>query len=63
MEHPVRLIVIGFLLLLAGAVLPFVMVINLLESTLFLNIVSVLCTVSGIILGFLGITQYARNRR
>jgi hypothetical protein len=63
MEHPLRLIGIGFGLLLIGAVLPFVMVINLIESTLFLNLVAVLCTISGITTGFLGITQYRRPRK
>jgi len=62
-EHPVRLIAIGFGLLVIGAVLPFAMVINLLESTLFLNFVSLLAQVGGITMGFLGITHYRQYGR
>jgi heme/copper-type cytochrome/quinol oxidase subunit 4 len=61
MEHPLRLIAIGFGLLVVGAVLPFMIIINLVESTWFLTAVSVLCSVVGITVGLLGITQYGRS--
>jgi len=60
MEHPVRLIVIGFGLLIAGVVLPFLMVLHLLESTFPLNLVAVACTIGGITTGFMGISQLHR---
>jgi hypothetical protein len=63
MGHPIRLIASGFALLLAGAVLPFVMVIGFVESTLFLNLLAVICTISGIVVGFLGMTQYRSQFR
>ena len=63
MGHPIRLIAIGFGLLLAGAVLPFVMVIGYVESTLFLNLLAVICTISGIVVGFLGMSQYRSDFR
>jgi hypothetical protein len=66
MEHPARLIIIGFGLLALGAVLPFIMVLKLLESTLFLNFLCVFAQVSGLTIGFLGIThyrQYGRRRK
>jgi hypothetical protein len=61
-EHPVRLIAIAFGLLLIGAVLPFLMVIGVIQSTIPLNIVAVICSVGGITTGFIAITLY-RGRR
>ena len=58
-----RLIILGFLLLLTGAVLPFVMVIRLVEPTLLLNFVAAMSSISGLIVGFIGIVQYDRSRR
>lgn len=63
MEHPVRLIAIGFGLLIIGAVLPFLMVIGLVGSTMGLNLLAVLCSVGGITMGMLGLTQYGRWRK
>ena len=63
MENPLRLIAIGFVLLLIGAVLPFLMVIDLVESTLLLNFVTVVSSIAGLTLGFIGIAQYRRRQR
>lgn len=54
---------IGFSLLLAGAALPFIMVFNMVESTLALNILAVLCSVGGVAMGLLGMNQYGRWRK
>ncbi|MCL0056176.1 hypothetical protein M1O20_00705 [Dehalococcoidia bacterium] len=62
MSH-LRLIILGFLLLLVGAVLPFVMVIRLLESTFLLNFVAATSSVGGLTVGLIGIVQYNRSRR
>jgi hypothetical protein len=64
------LILIGFLLVLAGAVLPWMMVLHVLESTFFLNFVSFTATVLGLFLGIIGVSErfsperrkYPRNR-
>jgi len=63
MEHPFRLVAIGFGLLIIGAVLPFLMVIKLVESTLFLNFVAVGCSLGGLTTGFVGITRISRSRK
>lgn len=63
MENPLRLIAIAFGLLIIGVVLPFLMIINLLESTFFLNLVAVASSIGGLTVGFLGITQYFRSRK
>ena len=63
MGNPLKLIAIGFVLLFLGAILPFLMLIGLVESTLFLNLVAVVCTISGLTTGFMGIASYRRRQR
>jgi hypothetical protein len=63
MDHPARLIAIAFGLLLIGAVLPFLMVISVIQSTVPLNILAVVCSVGGITLGFIAITLYRGRRK
>lgn len=58
-----RLIVIGFFLVLLGAVLPFLIVMGLVESTLFLNFLAFAASVSGLFLGVLGIASYVGVKR
>ncbi len=53
-----RLFVIGFLCVLVGAVLPFLMVMQILPSTFFLNFVSFATSVIGIFLGVIGVAMY-----
>lgn len=60
MQNPVRLIIIGFVFLLLGAALPFLIVIGLLTNTLALNFLAYSCTVAGVITGFVGIALYRR---
>ena len=63
MDNPVRLIILGFVLLLVGVVLPFLMVLRLLESTLPLNFISYGSSTAGLIVGFMGIARYRRTGR
>jgi hypothetical protein len=60
---PKHLILIGFLLVLAGAVLPFLMVIRVLKSTFFLNFFSFGATMSGLLLGMIGAATYVRMQK
>lgn len=62
MENPLRLVAIGFGLLIIGVVLPFLMVTKLVESTLFLNFLAVASSIAGLTTGFLGITQLHSRR-
>jgi hypothetical protein len=62
-EHPVRLIVIGFFLVLAGAVFPLLMVSQILESTFLLNFFSYAASVAGLFLGIIGGALYVRKGR
>jgi hypothetical protein len=61
--NPKRLILIGFLLVLVGAVLPFLMVIQVFESTFFLNFFSFGATMAGLLLGMVGAATYVRLRK
>ena len=58
-----RLIVIGFFLVLLGAVLPFLMVLGLIESTLLLNFVAFSASVVGLFLGVIGMATYVGEKR
>jgi hypothetical protein len=60
---PWRLILIGFLLSLMGVILPFLMVMHILESTFFLNFLSYGCMMSGFFLGIIGAARVTGNNR
>jgi len=61
MSH-LKLIILGFVLLLFGAVTPFAMVIGLLESTFVLNFLAAISSVGGLTVGLIGITQLYHYR-
>ena len=63
MEIGTKLIIAALVLLLCGAILPFLMVMGLLASTLPLNFLAAICQVSGLVVGFLGIAMYTARRR
>ena len=60
---PGILIGIGFLLVLFGAVAPFLMVMHIVPSTFTLNFLSYAASLSGLILGLIGSLMYIRKRR
>ena len=63
MDRSVRLIILGAVLLVLGVVLPFLMVMEMLESTIPLNFVSAGCSTIGLMTGLVGLAQYVRQRR
>jgi len=60
---PVRMIVLGMLLAIAGVILPLLMVIKVLPSTFFLNFFSYFLSMGGTFLGIIGAAMYVRFRR
>ena len=62
-RNVVIMIAVGFVLVMAGAVLPFLMVQQILKSTLFLNLFSFAISVSGLFLGLIGGAMYVNNYR
>jgi hypothetical protein len=59
----VIMIAVGFVLVIAGAVLPFLMVQQILRSTLFLNLFSFSISISGLFLGVIGGAFYIKAYR
>lgn len=61
--RPLHLILLGFVLSVAGVALPFSMLIQILPSTFPLNFLAFLSSISGLILGIIGAASYVRGRR
>lgn len=61
--RPNRLMVIGFLLVLVGAVLPFLMVLRFVPSTYLLNFIAFAASTVGIFLGIISVAMYVGNTR
>lgn len=63
MKNPKTLLLIGVSLMSVGVLLPFLMVVHVLEPTFFLNFLSFGAQVTGSFLGFIGTVMYVRVRR
>ncbi len=63
MNSPRLLLGLGVVLMLLGAVLPFLMVLHVLKSTFFLNFFAWGSSVAGMFLGTMGIAASGRGRR
>lgn len=57
------LILIGFVMVLLGAILPFLMVMQIITSTIFLNFFAYTLSVAGLMLGIVGSAYLVRHRR
>jgi len=62
-KSPGFLLVLGLFLMLLGIVLPFLMVLKVLESTFFLNFFSYGASVAGLALGTVGFALWSRNKK
>jgi hypothetical protein len=60
---PIKIILVGFVLVVLGAVLPFLMVLHILESTFFLNYFSYGASLVGLFLGVIGSAYYVRQKK
>ncbi len=61
--RPYRLFVVGFLLVLAGAVLPFLMIMGIVPASLWLSFVTYISSVTGLFLGILGAATFLAGNR
>jgi uncharacterized membrane protein YqjE len=52
--NPRLMVGIAFIMLLLGVALPLMMVMHIIPSTFFLNLIAYLCSFFGIIIGFIG---------
>jgi len=60
---PRAIIALGFVLVLTGAVLPFLIVMKVLESTLLLNFIAYTVSFAGLMLGVIGAAFYVRSSK
>lgn len=63
MKYPRLLLSLGLFLMLLGIILPFLMVIHVLESTFFLNFLSWAVSVIGLALGTIGVTMMVKHNK
>jgi hypothetical protein len=63
MNSPRLLLSLGVILMLLGVVLPFLMVIHVLESSFFLNFLSWGASVAGLASGTIGFATWSRTKR
>jgi hypothetical protein len=61
--QPNYLFIIGFVLVLIGFVLPFLMVLKVIEATFFLSFLSFITSTAGLFLGIIAVGFYIRDRR
>ncbi|NJD59691.1 MAG: hypothetical protein C3F13_05915 [Anaerolineales bacterium] len=57
------LVAIGFVMVLLGAILPFLIVMKIIPSTIFLNFFSYFLSVAGLFLGIIGLAYAVRLRQ
>ena len=60
---PRAIIALGFVLVLLGALLPFLIVMQVLESTIFLNFFAFTASFAGLMLGVIGAAFYVRKTK
>ena len=63
MKSPRLLVGLGLILMLLGIVLPFLILIKVLESTFFLNFFAYGASVGGLFLGIIGAATWVRTRK
>lgn len=63
MNSPRFLLGLGIFLMMLGIILPFLMVIHVLESTFFLNFFSWGASVAGLSFGTIGFAIYSRGKK
>jgi hypothetical protein len=61
--NPLVLLIIGFVLVVIGAAIPWLIVLRFIESTFFLNFLSFGSTVSGLLIGIIGTAGFVQGRR
>ena len=60
---PLQMILVGFLLVVLGWVLPFLMVMGMIKTGFLLSFLSYGASVAGLFVGFIGAAMYVRTKR
>jgi hypothetical protein len=63
LQKPKALILVGFVLVLLGFVVPVLIVLDILPNTFLLNFLAYGASISGLLLGFIGTTMAVKIRR
>jgi positive regulator of sigma E activity len=63
LDHPVRLIWIAVAMMVFGVAVPFLIVIKVIESTMFLNFAAFICQALGFILGYVALALYRGKQK
>ena len=63
LNHPGRLIWLSIALMVFGVVVPFLIVIKVLESTMFLNFAAFIAQALGFILGYVALALYRGKQK
>jgi len=61
--QPWKMIVVGVCMMLVSIALPLLMILQLLQSTFFLNFLAYGLSVGGLFIGFIGMVSYVKIRR
>lgn len=59
---PRSMLIIGFLMVVIGAVLPFLIILDILPSTYFLNFLVFILSLGGVLMGMVAVAFYAVER-
>ncbi len=62
LDRHLKFILIGFVGVVMGAVVPFLMVLQLMESTFFWNFFAYVASVGGLFLGIIGAAELAMDK-
>jgi hypothetical protein len=63
MNNPRLLLSLGLILMFLGIILPFLILIHVLESTFFLNFFAWGVSVAGLALGTIGFAMYSKTKK
>lgn len=63
MHSPMKMMIIGVLLMVVGVILPLLMVIKIIQSTFLLAFFSYGASLIGMVLAFMGLFSYIHSRR
>ena len=58
MIRSLHLFLIGFVCVVVGAILPFLMILGILETTFFLSFLTVFISTGGVLCGLVGVAYY-----
>lgn len=62
MIRSLHLFLIGFVCVVVGAILPFLMILGILETTFFLSFLTVFISTGGVLCGLVGVAYYTVER-